>query len=1050
MINAGKIAGVLELDTSKFKSALKGAQLDLKNFQDKSRSTEERIGSLGGAATKLGSTLNKSVTVPLLGIIGTCTTMAATFEDKMTKVSTISDETKVPIDSLKRSILDLSSKTGTSTSDLAEGLYELYSAGVDTAEGMEYLEVANKAAVGGFTDLGTSVDGLTTIMNSFGLQGKDALEQVANQMLICQNLGKTTFGELAQSLGDVTPVAASVGMSTAELFSTLASTTSQGLQTSKSVTALKAALSNIIKPSNEAAEAAKALGIDFSVSALKSKGWIGFMKDVKKGLENASPQFAELSDKIAKNSSRMLELEKAGKKNTNEYKLLKTATKDFIKEQELLVQANDSSIGGFATLFGSVEGLNAMLMLTSDQGMELYNESMKQMGENTSALDDAFNKMDATEAQAFKKALNEFKIASIELGREFLPLATDIAKILREWVGKFKDLSPEQKEFIAKAALMLVALGPILSISGNILKIFQTLSKMKFSNLSNLGQQFGKIFGKNFGKKVAEKAGTEFATEFASQAATKGAVTKALSSGAAKTAGSVAGSAAGAAFASGFAGAVAVGGIIVGTGAAVYAVGKTAYDVATKPEIGPVDLYAPKTVGNPQMGTQDEKYKGQQYTPDVVVISEATKKVVEEYMKIDDALSKNLDLVRFKAPSVTQETFDEITRQMNELNETIKTKINENFVIESGYMTQLLSTNKNLTDEQKKEVLKTMDGTKEGKLKKLQEMQEKEKTYNQQLRSDNEEDQRAGFEGLLGLQEEYSTLFLENSGATAGERAVIESRLNEYRKNATAETAIEILDMANTEKEEAIKKADEKYAGTINALESSGLKEKNGALYDELKRQAEDEHKKAVDEAEGKYDDTCTEIEDGSADVAKAIDFSNRRIKTPLDRWKENLWGSLDSVQRKVSLTLQSLKNLVTFDFDGLVKSETLKQFDRVENGTIGYNGYGLLPGYATGTSYASRGLHIVGEDGPEIIAFRGGERVYNTTQTKEMLNSSSRVQENSSNIALINEVRSLKQELSKQRGNTNVNITTPNPLSEYEIYRQMERLQTDMALGYI
>lgn len=43
---------------------------------------------------------------------------------------------------------------------------------------------------------------------------------------------------------------------------------------------------------------------------------------------------------------------------------------------------------------------------------------------------------------------------------------------------------------------------------------------------------------------------------------------------------------------------------------------------------------------------------------------------------------------------------------------------------------------------------------------------------------------------------------------------------------------------------------------------------------------------------------------------------------------------------------------------------------------------------YATGTDYAESGLAMVGEEGPEIIRFRGGEAVYNAKDTKAILGS--------------------------------------------------------------
>ncbi len=42
--------------------------------------------------------------------------------------------------------------------------------------------------------------------------------------------------------------------------------------------------------------------------------------------------------------------------------------------------------------------------------------------------------------------------------------------------------------------------------------------------------------------------------------------------------------------------------------------------------------------------------------------------------------------------------------------------------------------------------------------------------------------------------------------------------------------------------------------------------------------------------------------------------------------------------------------------------------------------------GYWTGTAYASPGLALVGERGPELVNFRGGERVYNDAETRDLL----------------------------------------------------------------
>lgn len=462
-----------------YKKGLEEVNQELKFGTERIEEYSKKVGEAGKKVTDAGKKMSAGVTAPIIGAGAAAGKLAMDFEDSMAKVSTIADTTQVPIEDLKNEIMDLSSKTGQSADDLSEAMYQAMSASVETGDAVEFLDTAVKAAVGGFTDNATAVDGLTSVLNAYGMEASN-VESIANQMLITQNLGKTTFGELASSIGQVTPIAASLGITTEELFSSLAATTAQGLGTSESITALKAAMSNIIKPSKEASEAAQTLGIDFSVSALQSKGWIGFLEEVREGLKNASPEYADLMTSVEEGTKKLADMEKAGRKNTDEYKALKKQVKASSKEMELLAQANDSTVGGFATMFGSVEGLNSVLMLTSEQGMQMYGEAMKEMQTNTTALDEAFSKMDETSGSQMKKAINDIKNAGIEIGDILLPVISNIIGKIREVMQAFSGLSDSQKETIVKIAAIAAAIGPLLiafgSVCGGISKIIHFTS----------------------------------------------------------------------------------------------------------------------------------------------------------------------------------------------------------------------------------------------------------------------------------------------------------------------------------------------------------------------------------------------------------------------------------------------------------------------------------------------------------------------------------------------------------------------------------------------
>ena len=309
-----------------------------------------------GAITKLGgsavSAVGKSLAAVSAGLVTLGTAAAAVganYVDSVSKVSTIADTSVKSITELSAEVKKLSLDTGASASGLNEALYQAISAGADTAKAVDLVGVAVKAAKGGFTDTTTAVDGLTSVLNTYGMATEEA-DSVANKFLVTQNLGKTSFGELASSIGAVAPTAAATGVSIDEVLASVASLTANGIATSEAITGLKAALSNVIKPSSEATKLADELGIEFSAAGIQAKGFKGFL------------------DEIA--------------------------------------AATGGDTEKMAQLFGSVEALNSMLVLTGN-GSDLFNESLAEMETNTTALDDAYAAMTdnlATDLEKLKAA----------------------------------------------------------------------------------------------------------------------------------------------------------------------------------------------------------------------------------------------------------------------------------------------------------------------------------------------------------------------------------------------------------------------------------------------------------------------------------------------------------------------------------------------------------------------------------------------------------------------------------------------------------------------
>lgn len=417
-------------------------QSELKKTNDKFEASTSKVSKFGnvlidseGKASKMNKPVaNVTKVVTGLGIAaaGISFKNFTEFETSLAKVSTLADTSKKSIDELKTEIIELSNSSGISAKELNEALYQALSASVDTAGAVDFLITAIKASKGGFAEVTVAVDGMTSVMNTYGIAVEGA-EKLANQFLITQNKGKTTFGELASSIGKLAPVANAVGLSTDEMFSSLAAVTAQGLATSEAVSALKAAIASIIKTSKQAQEVSASLGLEFSVSALRSKGWIGFLKDVKDKLLQASPELDKLVKQQKKVKDSLVSLEKQGKKTSKEYKSLKAQSKALKTEMEYLTQAADSNVGGFSSLFGSVEGLNSILMLTSETGMASYNSTMEEMKNNTTALDDAFNTMNETQGEAWAKIKTQVENLGISFGEKLVPVAEKVLEFF-QWV----------------------------------------------------------------------------------------------------------------------------------------------------------------------------------------------------------------------------------------------------------------------------------------------------------------------------------------------------------------------------------------------------------------------------------------------------------------------------------------------------------------------------------------------------------------------------------------------------------------------------------------
>lgn len=157
---------------------------------------------------------------------------------------------------------------------------------------------------------------------------------------------------------------------------------------------------------------------------------------------------------------------------------------------------------------------------------------------------------------------------------------------------------------------------------------------------------------------------------------------------------------------------------------------------------------------------------------------------------------------------------------------------------------------------------------------------------------------------------------------------------------------------------------------------------------------AKDEFAETVADMETGFTDTLTQMQ---ADLDEAIDNMNMETdaaaaaKATMDAYlQEIIEGGNSAVAAAESAAARVAAALAQAEAD----ANAANNITIVPDGFIGpllpnqmtQSQYNSMYGYASGTEYASAGVHVVGENGPELIEFDGGETVYPADETSRIL----------------------------------------------------------------
>lgn len=163
------------------------------------------------------------------------------FQKNILEVATISTQVEGSMTDFMNRVMAITQEIPVKAPEAAKALYQIVSAGHDGADGINVLEVAARSAIGGMTDTATAADAITTLINAYKLSASDA-ERVSDQLFTTARLGKTTFGELGQSIAQVAPIAASYGVEMDQVLAAVATLTKSGTPTAQAMTQIRASI----------------------------------------------------------------------------------------------------------------------------------------------------------------------------------------------------------------------------------------------------------------------------------------------------------------------------------------------------------------------------------------------------------------------------------------------------------------------------------------------------------------------------------------------------------------------------------------------------------------------------------------------------------------------------------------------------------------------------------------------------------------------------------------------------------------------------------------
>lgn len=415
----GVVSGLKKIKVSMEEIKGKDGKLNWEGLKKGGSATK----ALGEGITDLGRSMTLGLTVPIVAAGGAATSVAANFDDAMSQVQGALGGASADMDGLRNLALQLGADTVFSATESAQAMVELAKGGLTEAQIKGgALAASMDLAAAGQLNLADAAATTVQMMGSFGLGAGDAT-RIANALAGAANASSADVSDLTQAMSQCSAQAALAGWSLEDTAAALALFADHGVKGSDAGTSLKTMLQRLAAPTDQAAEAIAAYGLNIRDSN-------GKMKDISGIADELTGKLGSLSD----------------------------------AERDAALQ----------TIFGSdASRAAAILMQSGSEGLAKYIAATN----DATAAETMANAQKGELSWALENMGGAVESASIAFGTALAPAITAVAGVIGNVAEAFASLPAGVQTGIAVVLALVAALGPLLMVIGSVVAALPAISE---------------------------------------------------------------------------------------------------------------------------------------------------------------------------------------------------------------------------------------------------------------------------------------------------------------------------------------------------------------------------------------------------------------------------------------------------------------------------------------------------------------------------------------------------------------------------------------------